>query len=361
MISQRTRRRKIPTDARVRVTRATSPASPATPTRGIYEVYGQRIRSDVPLPCAPADVARRRAAPGSAGVTIVRGSGALMPPPEETLRVAFPCPRHGMDQLVYRQGRQAWIWRREAGWAHIAADASTVTVYPEAATDASDGTETVDALGHVLLQPVLPHLLQLRGRPLLHGGALVIGNAAIGFLGASGQGKSTLIAALLQRGAALLADDVLPLDEREGDVMVASGPPHLKLWPDSTHAVLRCDDELPRVMSDSDKRLLPIAGRYSHATGAYPLRRLYVLARYDPEAAGRTSVEMLPLRGGEKLAALMAHLPTRDYLLPAEEAAFLPRFARLAARLPVYVLRYPSGYAHQPATCAHLLDNLEAR
>ncbi|MBX3264006.1 MAG: hypothetical protein KIS78_11600 [Labilithrix sp.] len=53
----------------------------------------------------------------------------------------------------------------------------------------------------------------LQGRVGLHGAAVSVGDRAVVLLGRSGEGKSTLAAATCLRGAELLADDAVGLDE----------------------------------------------------------------------------------------------------------------------------------------------------
>jgi hypothetical protein len=59
--------------------------------------------------------------------------------------------------------------------------------------------------GHLLLR-------DLEGKLALHGAAVAVGERAVVLLGRSGQGKSTLAAALCRAGASLLADDAVALD-----------------------------------------------------------------------------------------------------------------------------------------------------
>jgi hypothetical protein len=55
-------------------------------------------------------------------------------------------------------------------------------------------------------------LRQLEGKIALHGSAVRYGNRALVFLGRSGDGKSTIAAAMCRRGAELLADDAVGVD-----------------------------------------------------------------------------------------------------------------------------------------------------
>ncbi len=63
---------------------------------------------------------------------------------------------------------------------------------------------------------VTAFLLALRGQCVLHGSAVVLREGAIAFVGASGQGKSTMAAMFCAAGADLVTDDVLPLAFGDG-------------------------------------------------------------------------------------------------------------------------------------------------
>jgi hypothetical protein len=71
-----------------------------------------------------------------------------------------------------------------------------------------------------LIGQVLPLASTLRGLEPFHAGAVTVGGTAIALIGASGRGKSSLVAELVLQGATFLADDVLVL-ELEGDTVVA--------------------------------------------------------------------------------------------------------------------------------------------
>ena len=64
----------------------------------------------------------------------------------------------------------------------------------------------------LLLGPVLGLLCYLRGLLPLHASAVRIGNKVVALAGRSGIGKSTLAAALSQRGHFIIAEDVCPID-----------------------------------------------------------------------------------------------------------------------------------------------------
>jgi hypothetical protein len=132
----------------------------------------------------------------------------------------------------------------------------------------------------------------------------------------------------------------------------------MKLWRETAHHALNLRDELPVVVPGTEKRLLALQGRYPVAREEVKLRALYILNRYDSVAAKRNDIAIETLGQREALLSLLAHTSGRAYLLPADDRAALPMFARLLSQSSVSILGYPSGFEHQPAVSAHILDDL---
>jgi hypothetical protein len=154
----------------------------------------------------------------------------------------------------------------------------------------------------------------------------------VAFLGASGQGKSTIAAALEARGHPLVADDVVAVDPGHAPApLVPPGIPQLKLWPDAVTALGGRPDALPRVHPTEDKRAR-IPGNV--APGALPLRGCYVLADGD-------ALEIEPLGGHPAVFELVQHSYVAPALASLVTAAHLARCVRLAAAVPVRRLRRP--------------------
>jgi hypothetical protein len=95
---------------------------------------------------------------------------------------------------------------------------------------AQDGTELIcdpepgnSDWAALIPAQALPLAATLRGFEVLHASGVVMqGNAAL-FTGPSGAGKSSLAAALLCRGAALLSDDAVALELRDGALIAHPG------------------------------------------------------------------------------------------------------------------------------------------
>jgi hypothetical protein len=70
----------------------------------------------------------------------------------------------------------------------------------------------------------LPFAALLRGLEVMHAGAVKIGDGAVALTAPSHGGKSTLLGAMLLRGAKLVADDVVALETAGEELLVHPGP-----------------------------------------------------------------------------------------------------------------------------------------
>jgi len=146
-----------------------------------------------------------------------------------------------------------------------------ITVEPEPGVDAS-------LMRHLLLGPVLAHLLWQRGIFTLHSSVVHIHGQYAGFVGVSGEGKSTTAAALEARGHALVCDDIAALTLRDGRHHVLPAFPRIRLYGDSVEGIGDDPERYPWVHPLIAKRSKGVGRFISHAV---PLDRLYVLATGD--------------------------------------------------------------------------------
>lgn len=317
-----------------------------------YTLYGLQVRSEAPLPMQPlpADDAPEP------DLTFRLPGGpvpALPATPVATVRCSCPVHRGGVSAAVYAIASGALLWYDGVGVFAVAADARSVAVYPAPGVD-----ERLLAL--VLVGQVATYVLRQRGRPCLHASAVVIGAGAAAFVGRHGQGKSTMAAAFLHRGQALLTDDVLPLHLHVGDVYGGPSLPIMKLWREAAAGALHLDEELPGLPIREEKKLLALDERFALAPAPVRLRAVYVLDRYDLAAGDRADIAIHELSKREGLTSLLAQTYGRELALPAEWGRLLPLYARLAVQAPVRVLRYPNGFSHQDAVYARVMTDLGA-
>jgi hypothetical protein len=148
-----------------------------------------------------------------------------------------------------------------------------------------DGAEVLcDPLpGHpdwafILPAQALPLAATLRGLEVFHAAGVVVEGGAALFAGTPGAGKSSLAAAFVRRGAALLGDDAIALERRQGSLLAHPGAGAL---------YLRAAEH--ERLSTAERGALgpaqPFASRQRYAPGAVaaavPFSALFLLERAE--------------------------------------------------------------------------------
>jgi hypothetical protein len=287
-----------------------------------FATYGLHICSEIPLPeLQPVE-------PGKADVYIIYRKLDWFPPAVDEAGTSFSF-----------SPTEAYLH-----WDHV----GTFLV--------RDGTQIIiDPLPDVeeqlirlpLLGVVLAVLLHQRGHLVLHASAVALGDQAVIFLGAKGQGKSTIAAALYGQGHPLVADDLIALDLHNPlTPVVYPGFPQLKLWPEAAAASLGDDPgSLPRLNPEVDKRIRRLHGQ--EYIGPLPLNSICVLTD-GPEVA------LKPLSPQQRVVQFITHsYITRfgDQLLRGSRGAVhLQQCAWLANAVPAHSLERPRSLDLLPRT-----------
>ena len=160
-----------------------------------------------------------------------------------------------------------------------------------------------------LVGRILPWAAVLRGMEVFHASAVTIGGRALGFVGPTGAGKTSLAVQLVARGARFVTDDVLALDRPAGGVRAHPGVGIASVRPAEREAISDATwDGLGDVLGHSEKTYLqlprepgpaPLAGLYFlRSTGGPPVERL---ERPDPRLL-LASTFVLGVRTHERLA-----------------------------------------------------------
>jgi hypothetical protein len=119
-------------------------------------------------------------------------------------------------------------------------------------------------------------LLLQRGLLPLHGSALRLGDGAVILAGSTGNGKSTLAAALMEQGFTLIADELcaLSIQKNSGPVLLP-GFPQILLWADTLKIFNKDISHLTSVRPGIEKYIIPVE---SHNMQSHlPLERIYIL------------------------------------------------------------------------------------
>lgn len=249
-----------------------------------YHAYGLVLDSELPLPelspaNGPADV-RLRIAPLE----------PLPSRPEE--------PWYSWK----REGSTTWLWRDNVGTFRLR-DGKEILLNPHPEVESG-------LLRDYLLNSVMGALLQQRGcLMLLHASSVLLDGEAVVFVGESGEGKSTMTAALHTRGCPVVSDELVPVDFSGGELRVWPAFARLKLTVASAEAVGCPPEALTKLYTAEEKRGWQAAPADPGA--ALPLSCIYLLR----------SGEQHSIRPGSSADAVgeLVRQSFHKRLLPAEQ------------------------------------------
>lgn len=138
-----------------------------------------------------------------------------------------------------------------------------------------------ETINYFLRMTPLAALLYQRGLVAFHAAAVANDQGAVLLTGDSWTGKSTLLAALLQRGWTVLADDLaaVTIDE-QGRLVVLPTYSEIALWPDTLKKLGIASDSLP--CCDANRYSLTLPEQFSAKT--LTLRGVYCLNVHSKES-----------------------------------------------------------------------------
>jgi len=208
------------------------------------------------------------------------------------------------------------------------------------------GSSDESVIRHLLMGPVFSILNHQRGAAIFHASAVALAAGGVAFMARAGYGKSTQAAAMVQRGAPLITDDLLLLKVEQKNVTVMPGVPYLKLWPPSMAMLGQDPADHPLVKTNLEKRTLNMGA--SFASDPVPLRAVFILD-HGPV------LEIQPLEKKDALRRIMPHwygALFKGELLPVLglERQFLDCTA-IVDRIPLYLLKRPISMELIPEIC----------
>ena len=342
-----------------------------------FVLYGLRLVSNKPRPTQTQH----------AGAALPPDARANMPPDVTVHFVGDRSSRRAAEELVWRVVRehgsgdnalQVAVATTARGLAHrislrTGADYTAATAWPDDAGQLSYVEvcwNTVQPLtgehwhnlASWVFDSALGYLLHLRIPANLHGGAVAMDGKAVAFVGDKGMGKSTLTAALIAAGYAMLTDDHVALWPREGGFWVAPGAPRLRLWPASLPVLagLHADagdseiEALSQVYTNMDKRVKHLRGAYGEQPGefqptAMPLGAIYLLQPRDPT---RRVPEVAPVSQMSALHELLRRRYTTVSASQAHTKSELANLAQVVQQTRICTLHRPDGLETLPQVIA---------
>jgi hypothetical protein len=279
-----------------------------------YHYYGLTVSSDLPLPelLSPLEASE----PSAADITIRQGA------------VASEGLEGGQVLGPFLQSALGSLWLTVPDVARFLIRHGNEILY-----DPYEGVDA-DSIRVFLLGSCTGALLFQRGYLVLHGNAFQVGAGCVMCVGNSGIGKSTLAAAMMQRGHAIIADDVCPVDA-EGHAI--PGMPRIKLWQDSADKLGIDTNGLQRIRPQMEKFNYPLNGAY--CAESLPVNAIYIL---NSDLTAEMGVERL--QGMDKYLPLKNNTYRFQYMKGMGlENQHLKLASQLAARTQVSRLTRPRG------------------
>ena len=185
-----------------------------------------------------------------------------------------------------------------------------------------------------LVGQVLPLAASLQGLETLHASAVCISDRAVGFVGDSGAGKTSVAANLLLMGATFLADDVITVERCEDGLLVHPGTPliGIKSGQDELIGELASRELAIVVTADHEETLCRVA----RPSGPVPLGPVYFIDR----DSYRGPLRFDPIDDVRLLMSATFNIVHRD---PSRLERLLDVSVRIATGAGAYWIRVPEA------------------
>jgi hypothetical protein len=290
-----------------------------------YSVYGLDLASDTALPeldCfAAASAAAAHPIKVHLGVATRRDLGTA----HWLLRSALP----GGDDLALCGKVEGGYLLRYVGAADFMVDRAGRELR---CTRIEPGT-SLQTLRHLLLDQVLPLVLNLLGCDVLHATAVETPAGVCAFIGPAGAGKSTLAASFAAAGYSTFCDDCLVV-RRNGGILCTPGYPGVRLRNDSLAALGNLPLKAGAIADSISKHRLVIdAGNFPSSP-----RRLIAIYRIGRQADGEpglSTARIEPLRGREAFMEAVSSAYVLDVTEPTTLLRHFRFIEQLVAQVPI--------------------------
>ena len=216
-----------------------------------------------------------------------------------------------------------------------------------------------ETIQHLLLDQVIPLVINLKGGEALHASAVLLPQGVIAFAGLTGSGKSTVAGSFLQAGYPLISDDCLPLIEQNQDIYAIPAYPGLRLRDDSLEYLFGNNGNHKSVAHYTSKKRLCIKERgEAFCEGPQLLKRLYIIADLA-ETEGETEVMIEGFSPKDSFMALVKctfRLDITDQKMLERQFHFLKR---VVSKVPVQQLTFPHNLKLLPAVYEAIVADLK--
>jgi hypothetical protein len=295
----------------------------------LYDICNLVLGSNIPLP----ELTRARLGQWECSFSLMAGPGPCLASVEWHQR--WHSTDGGTWLALGKLGSGYILQFREIASFIVSADFREIRCFPQSGIP-------LDTIRHLLLDQVLALILSRRGSLVLHGSAVVAPTGAIAFLGATGQGKSTIAASFSAQGFPFLTDDCFVLKREEDRILAVPSYPGLRLRPESLLAMFPHIPDLPQVDGYSVKKRLGAAEHFPFHAELVAVKRIYLLS----EVSSGISIE--PVQPRVALPELMKYTFVMDINHQGDMRDKFEALGAVAARSLCYRLAFQRDFALLP-------------
>ena len=215
-----------------------------------------------------------------------------------------------------------------------------------------------DTIQHLLLDQVIPLVINLRGGEALHASAILTSHGVIAFAGPAGSGKSTITGSLVKMGYPFVSDDCLTLREKDQTIFAIPAYPGLRLWDDAQEHLFGENGNKKSVAHYTSKLRVDIEeGPESYNPEPKPFARLYDIVN-SPETDETSDIMIEKLSPRDSFMALVRcafRLDITDQQMLARQFRFLKR---VTSTISVRRLSFPRNFRFLPDVQRAILNDL---
>jgi len=209
---------------------------------------------------------------------------------------------------------------------------------------------------HLLLDHVMPLVLNLLGRDAIHASAVLHNGLVCAFAGDAGAGKSTLAASLVETGAGYFADDCLALEQSRDGIIALPAYQGVRLWKNSA-AAIGLDEAESTIVAEYTSKVRLTRGNF--APSPAPLGAVYFVQRHRGRGSKLRGIELESLSGSDAVVRLVEaayRLDISDSVMLARQFGLL---SEIAKNIPLRRLLVPNDIQRLRDVRRAIIDDLD--
>jgi hypothetical protein len=216
-----------------------------------------------------------------------------------------------------------------------------------------------DTIQHLLLDQVIPLVINLRGGEALHASAILTSHGVVAFAGPAGSGKSTITGSLMKMGYPFVSDDCLTLREKDQTIYAIPAYPGLRLWDDAQEYLFGEKGNKKSVAHYTSKLRVDIEeGLKSYSLEPKPFVRLYdIVNSSETDETSDIAIEKLSPRDSfMALVRCAFRLDITDQNMLTRQFHFLEK---VTSSNSVLRLSFPRNFRFLPDVQKAILNDLK--